>query len=46
MQEFSYIILQQQFKFNIENQNTCEIKNKDKKYNITANFSSIITLIL
>ena len=32
MQEFSYIILQQQ-------------SNSDKKYNITANFSSIITLI-
>lgn len=32
-------------KFDIENRNARETKNKDKKYNITANFSSIITLI-
>ena len=32
-------------KFNIENSNTHETKNKTKKYIITANFSSIITLI-
>ena len=32
-------------KFNIENTNTNETKNKTKKYNITANFSSIVTLI-
>ena len=32
-------------KFNIENTNTHETKNKTKKYNITANFSSIVTLI-
>lgn len=32
-------------KFNIENSNTYETKNKTKKYKITANFSSIITLI-
>lgn len=32
-------------KFNIENSNTHKTKNKTKKYKITANFSSIITLI-
>lgn len=32
-------------KFNIENTNTNETKNKTKKYNITANFSPIVTLI-
>lgn len=32
-------------KFDIENSNTHKTKNKTKKYNITANFSSIITLI-
>ena len=32
-------------KFDIEKSNPREIKNKDKKYNITANFSSILTLI-
>ena len=32
-------------KFNIENTITNETKNKTKKYNITANFSSIVTLI-
>ena len=32
-------------KFDIEKLNNRETKNKDKKYDITANFSSIITLI-
>ena len=32
-------------KFDIEKSNPRETKNKDKKYNITANFSSILTLI-
>ena len=32
-------------KFNIENSHTHETKNKTKNYKITANFSSIVTLI-
>ena len=32
-------------KFDIKKLNSRETKNKDKKYNITANFSSILTLI-
>ena len=32
-------------KFDIEKSNPRETKNKDKKYNITTNFSSILTLI-
>lgn len=32
-------------KFDIEKSNPRETKNKDKKYNITANFSSILSLI-
>ena len=45
MQEFSYNNVATTVKFNIENSHTHETKNKTKNYKITANFSSIVTLI-
>lgn len=45
MQEFAYNNVATTVKFNIENSNTHETKNNTKNYKITANFSSIVTLI-